>query len=898
MLELLIASLPSLLPQDPPAVTPAPAVTTASAATPSPARWLPETTLAALVVGPMPGDSPAAALWTGPDGAAFRDLAARLLQPGLSQLHLSLDDLGASLQGGFAVAFVGFTAGHQPDVVFIADLGARITAINKVLAPLPTNDTLHVLVAGPQAVLATTREGMVAIGTDAATIQATLARALEPSGPSLADEVDFQRSHGPASGQTLAHVFIRLGDLTAALLETLPREVTTAARRTIDVLGVDDMHWASAVWQLTGDELVTRWQIEAPRAEGLFDALAGTVGRLDPSLARFVPTGSNSYGFFTLQFGTVFDELLALANAVQPVAAKMVTTQLDQFSSRAGIDVRADLVGGLAGRLVTFTASTDTPQAGVLLELRQGPAYARALGKLLEALPVSLTQGTSSGVPCWRVDRTNQGIAPAFAVVGNWLAIGSSDEALNLAVRQVQEPRAAPEVLALLRALPSDATGAVVAPLSTMVSTWLTQMPVPKDDFGTRNLILRRTADAFVAEEHTSATGTLRSASGTMTALMTPPGAPADVPTPHLAAGGDAAAATTLRDAEAEGSTRSNITAVTALLAHGNPDIVARACWLLGEWKALDAIVVLGDVAHDHATASVRLQATAALAHMANSATAQGLTRAVQDPDGRVRLCAIQALGRLGAPIATAPAMTLIDHLGSKQPTETPNDLVAALVVLHDVGDPANLMPAATAIGFAHPQVGQALTFLFQGLSPRQQPKEEVTTLLAVLDHPEPMLRRYAIQRLGELRDPTTAKALEVRLAAEAADLQPLIRVSLTQVRGDVGHEDDDLVARAKNNVAAISQMVERRWKSLGSTGQIATGATVGIVVLAVIGFLVARRRTRQSAAVAEAQSLVEPSASYAASGRGSRYQSNDQLPVGDDESVGVAPGDEEQLRF
>jgi hypothetical protein len=233
-----------------------------------------------------------------------------------------------------------------------------------------------------------------------------------------------------------------------------------------------------------------------------------------------------------------------------------------------------------------------------------------------------------------------------------------------------------------------------------------------------------------------------------------------------------------------------------------------------------------------------------------------------------VRQCAVQALGKLGSGPATAPVLALLDRHGSQRPTAPPADLVAALVVLHDLGDPANLVPAASAIGFADAQTGQALAYLFQGLSPRLSPKEEASTLLAVLDHPEPMLRRYAVQRLGELRDPTTARALEGRLAIEGNDLQPLIRVSLTQVRGDADHGDDDLVARAKSNVTAISQMVERRWNRLGLTTKIATAASAAVVLLLLVGIVVARRRSRRRAAAAEARAMVGPSAGYAASGR------------------------------
>ena len=76
-----------------------------------------------------------------------------------------------------------------------------------------------------------------------------------------------------------------------------------------------------------------------------------------------------------------------------------------------------------------------------------------------------------------------------------------------------------------------------------------------------------------------------------------------------------------------------------------------------------------------------------------------------------------------------------------------------------------------------------------------------------------------------------------------------------------------------KSNVTAISQMVERKWARLGTTGQIAAAGGAGLLLVLVLGIAIARRRARRNAAVAAAQALVEPSAGFAASGRGTRYQ-------------------------
>lgn len=875
MLEILLATLPSLLPQDPPAApTAAPTTTTATAAAPSvPARWLPDTTLAALLIEPST-EGPLAAFWDSPEARALADLALTNLRPGLAVAKLTEADLTAAARGGLALGFVGFAGAKQPDIVLVAELGTATPAIATRFAELPIQGNLRVLGTGPTRLFFGTRERHVAIGTDAATVTATLARATEATGQSLADGIDFARSRATANGTPLAQLFVRLGDLTASSLDRLPTEFAATARRVTSVLGIGDMHWASTTWLLDGSELASHSRLEASRGDGLLDALCGTTGRIDASLARLVPTGSSGYGFFTVQFGTAFDELLALANAVQPAMAKGITAQLDQISDRAGIDLRADIVGGFAGRLVTYAAA----DGGfvTMFELRQGTAFGRALDKLLGSLPQKPEQGTIAGTACWRGPN---GSGPSLAVVGNWLAIGSDDNGLDTAVRQMQEPRTDADVLAFVRSLPADTTAAISAPADVFAA--LTGTTGTTAD-AQRRMLVRRDDDGLIAEERTDAAAFLRGTTAALAAMGAKPATTSAIAAvPTTVGRDDPQAAAWMRNAETEGTTRSNVTTLIDLLGHADPAIAARAAWLLGQWKATDAIQPLGDTLRTHADAQVRLQATAALARLGSSATTEPLTRASEDTDARVRLAAIQALSRLGATAVTGPALTLLDRLGGIAVEQVPPDVVAALVALHDVGDPAHLLPAATSIGYSQAQVGQALTFLFQGLSPRLPAADETKTLLAVLAHPEPMLRRYAIQRLGELRDPTAAGALEGRLATESADLQPLIRVSLTQVRGDRDPGADDLVARAKSNVTAISQMLERRWNQLGTTGRIATIASAATVLLLGLGIVVARRRSRRNREVAEAQALVEPSAGYAASSRTTTPRAPARTPVG-----------------
>ena len=324
----------------------------------------------------------------------------------------------------------------------------------------------------------------------------------------------------------------------------------------------------------------------------------------------------------------------------------------------------------------------------------------------------------------------------------------------------------------------------------------------------------------------------------------------------------DPVAVATLIHHEKQGPSELGTEEISALLEHDSAGVVARAAWLLGQWKSKESERLLGDLATSHSMPMVRMQAMASLANFATSNSIASLTEAAKDDDRRIRTMAIQTLGRLGTTTAVDPVLSVLEQHGNTA-SENPTDLVVALVMLHDIGDPNHLLPAAESISITNTKVGQALAFLFQGVTPRLDAAEEVSTLLAVLDHPEPRLRRYAIQRLGELRDGSSIAALEQRLAVEDTELQPLIQLSLAQVRGNSEAPPNDLIARAKDNVSAIATMVEQRWNKLNANAQLTVIALVGVVILSSIVLLVAWQRSRRRAKVAAATALVDPSEEF-----------------------------------
>lgn len=342
--------------------------------------------------------------------------------------------------------------------------------------------------------------------------------------------------------------------------------------------------------------------------------------------------------------------------------------------------------------------------------------------------------------------------------------------------------------------------------------------------------------------------------------------APQD-PVPPAAPGGETApvamsreeASGVLRRVELAGKAEADLDALTDLLAHPDPAVAGRAAWLLGEWLVVDRAADLAECLGNSQSAEVRLQALAALDRLRDDSTTPAIVAATTDADVAVRALAVQAVVHRGADVGVAPLLALVERNGKTASTDGAPDVASALVGLADLRATESLLAAARSVRFTSNETGTALAFLFQSLSPRLASSDEATTLVAVLAHPEPLLRRYAIQRLGELRDPATAPALEARLATEAEELQPLVRVSLEQVRGEV-IAPADLAERAKHNALALARMLEREWNSMRDGTKISAGAAAGVFALGIAMIVVARRRTRRAEAAREAAALVAPS--------------------------------------
>lgn len=295
-------------------------------------------------------------------------------------------------------------------------------------------------------------------------------------------------------------------------------------------------------------------------------------------------------------------------------------------------------------------------------------------------------------------------------------------------------------------------------------------------------------------------------------------------------------------------------------LRSDQPALVARASRALGVLRRGDQIATLVQLASEHRDSGVRLQAMWALTRMRDARAQPAALLGLQSNDAMLRALAATILGAQRVRTA-GPALLRV----AADPT-TPDDgqdqgddqdRIAAITALADIGDQDQLLGLAAAVTTGSPAVAQALTYAFQTLSPQLEPDAEATTLVAVLGHSHATLRRYAIQRLAELRVPATARALEGRLGREGRELLPLLQVAITQVRGDRTGVERSLTERAEELWAKAQQT----WTALPLNQRYAAGCGA-LILLLILGIgWTARTRARNRAAGEAWAALAAPSA-------------------------------------
>lgn len=324
--------------------------------------------------------------------------------------------------------------------------------------------------------------------------------------------------------------------------------------------------------------------------------------------------------------------------------------------------------------------------------------------------------------------------------------------------------------------------------------------------------------------------------------------------------------------------------ALVSLALAADPAVAARSAWLLANSRNPSHVAALPRVATESPHTEARLHGMHGLLQQQDLAATPAALRALEDPDRAVRTVAATLLGELRSPTAVEPLLRVVHEAARRDGSEEATDAKAALVALADLGASQHLLRMATAFDRSGaPDCGEALAYAFQELSPKLDARRETTALIAVLGHRAPLLRRYAITRLTELRAPRSVAALEARLTREDAQLRPLIEVAITQLRGSAAAAPGE-GGGVTDQAAAMGARALQWWSERRTTDKV---ALVAIPAALLFGLWMIQRSLRSRALLAEgeaAAALASHSDEYYADHEDEVGHQDEAADLGDDE--------------
>lgn len=845
--------------------------------------------------------------WPADAGSTLSDLRRDLA----TGSGLTDDQLARLFDRGLSIALTGVDETGMPGVLVTVPLGEDADAFTVAARRLQQDGkiggtALHVDMWNEVPLLSVRRpngataafcisSGKLFASYRTQDLEACLTR-LRDRDSSLADNPVFQEfaTRAAAEPAPLVTAFCQPPDLLDALLPLMPPERGTQVRAVLEELSLNTMSSIGFVAHARDGRLhdVLRVTFPQPR-QGLLAALLGPGLPIRPEAARLIPAGASGFGVSHVQLDRVFEEAIALARVFDPNAPRMVTSSLASLRSRTGVDVEQDLLALLGNQLVSLNWASDDPtrnHMAFLLEVHDAWRVEQAATRLLRNLHLPLTDRVVGGQKVYALGLPSAALTvePGLAFTGTHMILSTSEHAMDQTLAQLASAEPGPRAQSFLGSLPTGTTAAAWSDFNVVANGMLQQIEkaLPAETsleiFETLRRRLGEVAGALETSLSMDERGiTLRSsspignlymlgASSVVAAIAIPnllkareatrdsiarPDPVAPAPRPKTTPVASSQRPTTDKQrheaivaAEAERAERVPVVVIEGLEST-NVDILRRAAHAAGVLRAVEGVPRLCKLT-EHEDAEVRLQAMAALSNIGDSRSLQAAKAALDSENAEMRRFAIATLGRLRDAAATD---ALVLHLDSEGVAE--DEQLQASLALNDIGDPSALLRAATVIDADGTPVDQALAFMFQTLSPKLANNEEAKVLMAVLDHPSRLVRRYAIQRLGQLRLPTTATALEGRLGKETDSLRPLILVSLDAIRGDKAKGADTLDRVRDGALAAWSKTKDlarragQKWGTLSQQQQlIAGGSALGVFGLLFLVVALRRRSRRRDA--------------------------------------------------
>ncbi|HUT31859.1 MAG TPA: hypothetical protein VNE39_00130 [Planctomycetota bacterium] len=209
-----------------------------------------------------------------------------------------------------------------------------------------------------------------------------LKRVLDPATPKLAEKAPGER----------AALSIRYDHL--AMLKAVGNQIEPEVRRVLDAVGLNALSAAEMAFVPREKRLVTSLVVEMPEGavrRGLLKGLADAAP-YDPELLKLVPRDASYFWLAAIDFGWVWDEVLATVGRVDVAAANTLRQEVAAVEQKVGLKVREGLLAPL-GRGTLAVGKTEGIIGGwsaVVQRVRDPEALEKALAQVVARLDIVL----------------------------------------------------------------------------------------------------------------------------------------------------------------------------------------------------------------------------------------------------------------------------------------------------------------------------------------------------------------------------------------------------------------------------------------------------------------------------------------------------------------------------
>ncbi len=325
-------------------------------------------------------------------------------------------------------------------------------------------------------------DGVFCLGGGRSTVEEMVESIVdEPSGGIL-DNPDYRDVFDEVgSGDVRFFVNFRgLGDILDFVRQSEDMQVPenpfgVTTKGILDALGLEGLECVGLGMDFGKEGLEIGSALFMGKREGLLQLMRYPKGHAP--LVPFVPSGVFAATVARYDLGAVWPVVEEIIRKVSPALHLLVNSQIQAFETKAGVNVRKDLLGGFGEEIVTFSdlkalenlEDLDDSELPVgefyAISLRDSEVFDRALRTMLDAFApgAELFQDREHKGVTVRTMRGTEGagIDISYAITSKWLLLNVGDRSRMLrAINRLEKSRKSlwkkPSIVAALREAPED----------------------------------------------------------------------------------------------------------------------------------------------------------------------------------------------------------------------------------------------------------------------------------------------------------------------------------------------------------------------------------------------------------------------------------------------------------